>query len=53
MKRRIETIVKAKKSGEFTFTEKRDNTKNRKFSKDDKSLIIEHVISFSKDKSLY
>lgn len=53
-KRRIETIVKAKKNGELTFTEKRGNKKrNRKFSKDDESLIIEHVNSFPKEKSHY
>lgn len=53
-KRRIETIVKAKKSGELTFTEKRGNKKkNRKFSKDDENLIIEHVNSFPKEQSHY
>lgn len=53
-KRRIETIVKAKKSGEFTFTEKRGNKKKyRKFSKDDERLIIGHVNSFPKEKSHY
>lgn len=40
-KRRIETIVKAKKSGELTFTEKGDNKKiHRKFSKYDQNLTM-------------
>ena len=47
-KRRIETIVEAKKRRKLTFTEKRGNKKKRKLSKDDESLIIEHVNSSSK-----
>lgn len=53
-KRRIETLVKAKKNGEVVFKEKRGNkAQNSKFSAADVDLIIEHVNSFPRNESHY
>jgi len=53
-KRRIETLVSAKKKGEVVFTEKRGNKAQRsKFTAADVDLVTEHVNSFPRDESHY
>lgn len=53
-KRRIETLVTAKKKGEVAYTEKRGNKAQRsKFTVADVDLVIEHVNSFPRDESHY
>lgn len=53
-KRRVETLVKLKKQGEFTYVERRGNkTKYRKFSPADEDLVIQHISSFPREQSHY
>lgn len=53
-KRRIETLVKAKKSGDVVYKEKRGNKKKmRKFTENDEELVIEHIQSFPREQSHY
>lgn len=53
-KRRIETLVSAKKKGEVLFTEKRDNKAQKsKFTAADVDLITEHVNAFPRGESHY
>ncbi|XP_025201725.1 uncharacterized protein LOC112599159 [Melanaphis sacchari] len=52
-RRRIETLISAKKKGEVVFTEKRGNKSRSKFTVVDVNLITEHVNSFSRDESHY
>ena len=53
-KRTVETLVKAKKKGDFVYVEKRGNKKkNRKYSPEDEKSVVDHVNSFPKQKSHY
>lgn len=53
-KRRIETLVSAKKNGEVVFTEKRCNKAQKsKFTAADVDFVIDHVNSFPRDESHY
>lgn len=53
-KRRVETLVKAKKDGDVTYIERRGNkTKERKYNNDDVLRIVNHIESFPKEESHY
>ncbi|XP_039276452.1 uncharacterized protein LOC120349791 isoform X1 [Nilaparvata lugens] len=53
-KRRVETLVKAKKSGDIVYIERRGNKKqHRKYSELDEQQIVNHINSFPKEESHY
>lgn len=53
-KRRVETLVKAKKRGDIVYTERRGNKKqHRKYTEDDENRIVNHINSFPKEESHY
>ncbi|KAG8299989.1 hypothetical protein J6590_071925 [Homalodisca vitripennis] len=53
-RRRVETLVKAKKTGDVTYVERRGNTtKERKYNSDDVKRIVAHIDSFPKEESHY
>lgn len=53
-KRRVETLVKAKKRGDVTYIERRGNkSRERKYTAEDVKRIIEHIESFPKEESHY
>lgn len=53
-RRRVETLVKAKKEGRVTYIERRGNkTEHKKFTKADNDLVIQHISSFPREESHY